>query len=178
MSLASCPSPLPVSSLLLRYRSSCVLGAMPEGVDLLSGSLLRCLPSLPLYTPCPCGGIWDIVSALARGIKGFPRELLSRRIQRDGGVKAGDERSGSLLCIQGRVSRRGERTVGEADLFVRCSDLGPLVALVPVGEGAFQSSCQASLLFPGLPLCAISCFQSRWEKTGLLLGELQMHRGN
>lgn len=55
--------------------------------------------------------------------------------------------------------------VVEPELFVRCSDLGPLVAHVPVGAGAFQRFCQASLIFPRLPLSAISCFKSKWEKS-------------
>lgn len=63
------------------------------------------------------------------------------------------------------------------ELFVRCLDLGPLVALVPVGAGAFQSFCQASVIFPRLPLLAISCFKSKWEKTALLLGGIPVAQG-
>lgn len=66
----------------------------------------------------------------------------------------------------------------ETDLFVRGSDLGPLVAVVPVGERAFQSFCQASLIPPRLHLYDISCFKSKWKKTELLLGEFWVHRGN
>lgn len=41
-----------------------------------------CLLSLPLYTPWPCGEIWDIMSALARGIKGFPRATVRKNPER------------------------------------------------------------------------------------------------
>lgn len=44
--------------------------------------------SLPLYMPCPHGELWNVLSAPVRRIKGSPTELLLRRIQRDGSVRA------------------------------------------------------------------------------------------
>lgn len=83
--MASCPLLLPASCLLLRHPSSCVLGSMPEGVDLLEASVLA-----PLHTLPPRGDLECPLSSgqKHKGVKGSSRELLLRGLQRDGRVKA------------------------------------------------------------------------------------------
>lgn len=115
---------------------------------------------------CPCGEIWNVLSAPARRIKGSPRELLLRSIHRDGTVKAPDfQGRGWVLRIT--VVHAGYVSGKERGQWLRRTDcsgvLSPLGVLGLVGKKASQNFCQAYPIFPKLPFYAISCFKSKWK---------------
>lgn len=99
LSLASCLLLLPVSSLLLQCLSSCVLGPMPGGVDLLEASSVSLafafLHTLPLWREQECPSF-----SPAQKNARVPGQLLSSRIQIGGGGKFWKvwDRCPELLC--------------------------------------------------------------------------------
>lgn len=99
--------------------------------------------------------------------KGVPKTAIVWENQRDRiskapqFSKARDGYSRSQLCVQGCVSRRGERAVVETALLVNCSELGHLVAFVLVStSGLLQSFCKAC---PHKPFLALRSSEKKRE---------------